>query len=459
MSGSHPVSEQTTRAKGVVVRKRFETDEFPVPAVVFNFESSRTYPITVRLVDRVPETVEVEDLGFHPEYGSEFWTVDDEQLTFERELAPGEEYTTVYGVRAAIVENSEAFMTDPTLETVKIPSGDETGGEPIESAVPGDTNVVRDALGGAEVSIPGLDDQGGDGNGDDAEETELDLGIGSAPDADSADADRTDEGDDSREQHGSSGAEETAEPDSVLTPEVAPSSPGDSTDGEDNPAEPAGADRAESLAGKLAAEIERGAVPDDELDRLRDALATEPRDGESNDEKDDPADPSRVVTAKLEQLQTDIADLRAYTGALEAFLEENGTGEELIADLETTQERLDALDEQLDTTEATIEAVREEVTVVDDGLDDLEDSVGSLESQLETKAPAEKVDTLEQTIEQLDETIEQKARTDRLEALEQTVAELDEGLDRAADAEELADVHERLEELEEFREQIVNTFG
>ena len=161
MSDSQTVEEQTTSVDGVTVTKRFETDDFPVPAVAFEFESTRETPVTVRVIDTVPETVDVGDLGFHPEYGSEFWTIDDDQITFERRLAPGEEYTTVYGVRATNADSGETFMTEPTVKMVSSPDedseaaeaseADDGGGTPIESSVPGETNVVRDALGGDRI--------------------------------------------------------------------------------------------------------------------------------------------------------------------------------------------------------------------------------------------------------------------------------------------------------------------
>lgn len=67
MSDSQAVEEQTTTVDGVTVTKRFETDEFPVPAIAFEFESTRETPVTLRVIDTVPEPVDVGDLGFHPE--------------------------------------------------------------------------------------------------------------------------------------------------------------------------------------------------------------------------------------------------------------------------------------------------------------------------------------------------------------------------------------------------------
>jgi hypothetical protein len=95
MSDSQQYEKVSVSSDGVTVDKRFEEDEFPVPAIAFELQSARSQTVTVTLVDRVPEGVAVEDLGFHPEYGSEYWTIDEDQITFERELEAGTEYTTV----------------------------------------------------------------------------------------------------------------------------------------------------------------------------------------------------------------------------------------------------------------------------------------------------------------------------------------------------------------------------
>ncbi len=45
---------------------------------------------------------------------------------------------------------------------------------------------------------------------------------------------------------------------------------------------------------------------------------------------EDDSDTGGVNDARIQRIQSDVADLRAYTDALEEFLEENGTGEDMI---------------------------------------------------------------------------------------------------------------------------------
>ena len=56
MSESEQYEMVTVASDGVTVDKRFEEDEFPVPAIAFEIQSSRSETVTVTLVDRCPRT-------------------------------------------------------------------------------------------------------------------------------------------------------------------------------------------------------------------------------------------------------------------------------------------------------------------------------------------------------------------------------------------------------------------
>ena len=116
----------TVRQSGIEVGKSYEADRFPVPAISLTIRSEREDPVTVRLADRVSEDVSMDDVGFHPEYGSEFWSVDGHTLVFERELAPGEEIETVYGLRGPEADEPERFLGEPTME---VRAGDDSGSD------------------------------------------------------------------------------------------------------------------------------------------------------------------------------------------------------------------------------------------------------------------------------------------------------------------------------------------
>jgi methyl-accepting chemotaxis protein len=318
MSGSEQFEHVRKTSHGVTVDKRFEEDEFPVPAIAFEIESARSETVTLELVDEVPPGVAVEDLGFHPEYGSEYWEITEDTITFEREIEPNSEYTTVYGIRATGTDNVEQFLTEPTLERVDPPLEesddvvvDETG-----------TDAVRDVIAGESDTVPGLEeDEGG----------EADEEIGTLNLADPNDEE-------------SSQAVEAG-----------------AADDEDKTVE------ADTLVGALAAELRNGNVDPDDVKLLREAFDVV--DG-----------PSSSVDARIKRLQTEVSDLLAYMDALEEFLDEEGTAQQLIEEFRTELEGVTS-----DLSEVS-NLAREHETVlseVESTMDTVEASMASLEAELE----------------------------------------------------------------------------
>ncbi len=161
------------------------------------------------------------------------------------------------------------------------------------------------------------------------------------------------------------------------------------------------------LAAALAAEVRAGEVADEDLDTLRDALGAADDDSEEN--------VPGHVEAKLDKLQADVDEVVAYTGALESFLDDAGTADDLLA-------------------------MREEFDDLLDSLDDVEGSVAGMEDRLDEVAAA--TDSLEGSVEEL--------RAD--------LAELEDGLgenldDRVTDLEdELDEMDEDIQTLENLRQ-------
>ncbi len=333
MSDSQAYEEVEVTADGISVTKRFEEDEFPVPAIAFEFVSGREEAVRVQLSDRVPEDISVEDLGFHPEYGSEYWEVDDDRIRFEREIGAGEEYTTVYGIRATGAEDVAQFLSEPSIESIDPP---QSGVD--DEVIPDNDDVVRDAIAG-EREIPGLDH-------DEEDIATLDL------------TDPTDPG-------GDSGATESG--------------------GEGMP---------EGIVAAMAEEIRSESVETEDIRLLGRAI-----DHVVEDEEDGSTD------ARIEKLQSDVADLRAYTDALEEFLDEEGTAEQVIGDFEA---QLDEFDDRLGDIESTTGSVED----VESRMDDLESTVANLEESLEE---------VRSIAEESDDEVQ-----DRLEGMESDLSELQE---------------------------------
>jgi len=405
MSETEEYDSVRVSADGVRVLKRFTADQFPVPAIAFEISSGRTEAVTLRLSDQVPQGVAVDDLGFHPDYGSEYWSIEEDRVTFERELKPDSSYTTVYGIRSA--DDVEQFLTDPTIESVTppLPTADSEGDVVLES----DDALVKDAISGD--IAPGDADEEEPPEEPDGPPT-LDLG---RPDP----AGRDDGGDETGA--GDASADRPAGP------------PADSATSAADPATD------ESVVARLATELRNGTVSQADVDLLREVLV-EQHDG------------SGSTTARLDQLQQDVAELRAYTGALEEFLDENGTGAELIDSFET---QLNEFGTRLDHLET------EFVVEVRGRIDDIEEQLDQLES--DTAETFDRIDDLEaQTSEIAAHADDADARTTEL------VRRLDnrDGVDDAEPIDDREEILERLDAIEselsaiqEWREQLISTLG
>ncbi|GGN88111.1 MULTISPECIES: hypothetical protein [Haloarcula] len=366
MSDSQAYKEVTVASDGVTVTKRFEADEFPVPAIAFNVRSRRSEPVTLRLVDTVPEDVAVEDLGFHPEYGSEYWDINDDRIAFEKEIEPDADYTTVYGIRATGTDDVEKFLTEPEIETVDPPLDDDA------DIVGSGDDAVKDVIAGDSDSVPGLED-----DADDDIET-LDLKDPNSPGGEGGDT-----ADDAEQVDVETG----------------------------------------NVIAAMANEIRQNNVSAEDVKLLKRAL-----DAVSEDDDDDAGG---VNEARIKRIQSDISDLRAYTDALEEFLEENGTGDEMIEDF---SERLDAFETELAT---------------------FEDDIRSAKSAAETAT--EEVQVVEETVDSMDEELDEMES--HLGDLEAEIDDVREELGDGEIDERLSDLEGEIEDLKEWREQLSSVIG
>jgi predicted nucleic acid-binding Zn-ribbon protein len=420
MSDSQAYEEVRISSDGVTVTKRFEEDEFPVPAIAFEFVSDRDESVTVTLSDEVPDSVAVEDLGFHPEYGSEFWTIDEDEISFEREFDANTEYTTVYGIRATGADDVEKFLTEPVIEIVDppLPESEKEEEEDEETADYGagsddivpesDDDIVKDVISG-EGEVPGLEDE------DDATDEEIEtLDLKDPNDPDDAGTTVT------ADSGGGSDAETEEGSDSVDV----------DTD---------------SVVSAMAEEIRQNNVPVDDLklvQRAIDKLAD--RDGASSGDG--------AHDARVDKLQSDIADLRAYTDALEEFLEEEGTGDQLIRDFESQLDEFDRslerIQSELSETTDTVSEVRGEMDEVTSEVETVTDEVGSMSEEVDSVS--EEIDDVESSVSELESS---------LEALESSVNELEEEVTDGDVGGRLEDIEEELDDLREWQDQIKSTFG
>jgi predicted nucleic acid-binding Zn-ribbon protein len=445
MSDSQAYEEVTAISDGVTVVKRFEEDEFPVPAIAFEFDSDRDEEVTVRLVDVVPDGVAVEDLGFHPEYGSEYWTIDEDRITFERDLSAGAEYTTVYGIRATGTDDVEQFLTQPELDDVDPPLPDSETEPPAEAAagdggdevIPeSDDDVVRDVISGEAEDVPGLEN---DEEPTDEEVETLDLKDPNEAEA-AAGAPETSEGPEEAEE-----AEETESNDGTEEEEAEEAAAGDGEVDVDL--------EGSTLVTALAEEIRQNNVSAEDVKLLRQAFEIAGQEGGS-------------VVARIQRLQSDVSDLRAYTDALEEFLDDSGTAQQVIqgfeSDINAVEGRLEDMQTELQGNSQEIETVAEDVDSIQEEVQSVGEDVASFESEIdhlegEVDDVTDDISSVRNEVNGVDSNVE-----DLQDSIDELESELEEirGMVSEEDVEGRVDeVEQELEDLQDWQNQIKSTFG
>jgi len=413
MSDSQAYEEITVVSDGVTVTKRYEADEFPVPAIAFNFASDRTEPVTVVLTDVVPDDVAVEDLGFHPEYGSEYWTIDDDQISFEKEIEPGSEYTTVYGIRATGTDNVEQFLTEPTIDSVDPPLEDDEG-----ELVGEGSDAVKDVISGDADSVPGLDEA------DDEEIETLDLkdpnneGAAAQQRAERAASEQSaSDGDDDGATSQEASANDAAQSESVEL-------------------------SGDSLVSAMANELRNNEVTKEDVKILRKAFdLASGSDGSGG-----------AVTARIDKLQKDVNEVVAYTDALEQFLDENGTGDEMI---EEFQSEIDSFRSEVESFESDLESVKSTTSENDEEIDGLAADVENVEGTV--GEVEETVDAVESTVGDVESEM-----SDLESQLADVQGDLEEIKDQMSDTDvesQIEEIDDEIEELKEWREQLSSVIG
>lgn len=436
------------REEGVEVTKSHETDRFPVPAIVFAIRSEREERVEVRLADRVPEGVSMDDVGFHPEYGSEFWSVEGRTLVFERELEGETETETVYGLRGPDAEVADRFLADPTIE---VWTGGESGSSFVEdindqltrsATFAGGENGERDgATTGEAVESPGVF-AGGERSED--ERTDATVEDGEIGEDDADDGDRSEGGE--RGGSGTTVVEDTMDENTSTDTETHETSTDDET-------------TTGTVAMRLARELRAGRVDADDRETLRDALG-----------------PRESVGARIDHLRSQVNDVAAYADALEAFLDENGSGRTLIRQ---QADRLDALREDVEASTERASANRADIDAIENDVEGIESEVETIESDVDAFQTAvsdldEEIERIDERFASIDERLEgveghQETIDERLDALEAShesdVADLREEIDARID-ERLTDVErstesieEDVESLEAWRTQLVGALG
>ncbi|MFB6353611.1 MAG: hypothetical protein ABEJ92_05950 [Halobacteriales archaeon] len=481
----------TVSAEGITVRKTVDTEQFQTLAVVVELASERDDVARVQLVDPIPSDVPMDDVGFHPNYGSEHWSVEDGTVAFERDFEPGETYTTVYGLRDYPEDETDALLVEPEVGLV------ETGPESLEDVVDEErSEVVRDFVAG-EADLPGLEEELADAAeagaaAAEAAETVADA-AGGEPEAEPEPA-AADEAEPATPDAGT----EPERPEEPAGPEEAPASAGASASGEAEPAgseaagepEPADAGSAEPAGEPEAPEAEEpaGAPAEGEggepsvpvTGGVVRVLVKELREGDVDPDdrrmlRDELLGTEGTTEARIGHLQQRVSDLEAYADALEEFIDEEGTAEAILAEL---RDDVAGLGREVRAVEDRLDEAFEELGGLDDRLDAVDDDVDAVESRQDLLE--EDVETVEDEVAAVDGRVDDLgARIDRVatdvDEVEGQVRQLDDQMDEVdGDVAEVRDelaalrrdlrtdiqaLEDDLADFEAFRERLSSVFG
>lgn len=449
---------------GVVVRKRFEADTFAVPTITFEIRSERDEPVELRLIDSIPSDFPMDGVGFHPDFGSEYWTAyQNNRVVFERQLEPAAEVKTVYGIRISDPSEGIDFLESPdvTVTTEDQPAVDTTGdlGESLDDTNVSDlvgaetSNLIREFIRGERSILPGIDfnaqpDDESDEHPIDAidlDEDELEGLTADIEEADSPsdeelathppdsteDADHIDEDvipifEEPDDELIVDPAESTADSidDSSGNTDGEPESTTATITGEDtameqseqhDPTADTPDDRTNQIAAALAAEIESGTVDDATVTTIARAIGR--------------GVPTSVQT-QLQHLQARVGELEAYSDAFARFLDEEGTGQQIVetmrADIEEIRTDVRHLDETLTSTEGRVEVTEERVATLAGDVESVEGSLESVAGKLDALADrhAEDLDRLEATLDDLETDVADEI-DDVTDDLDEVASELD----------------------------------
>lgn len=392
----------TVSTDGVTVHQLLTEEEFGVPAVVLKLVSNRDRPTTVRLS---VTDLQVDRIGFHPEFEDDAWSVTDDRLVFERELDPNAELMTLFAV-----EDDDVDVLETAIESLDI-----EGVEPVEAAPEAATEIPADGDGTDDAGSDPIGDvtldEGIDDELDIDEETPVETAEPIDADADDPDETLIDLEDDGAGLEDPAGAETTlgtpaddedvafeamGSDDSDPLEDAKPANSAATEDDEHTMNEPASEPTAGTLDGAST-----DALVDELLERIQNEglTASERRRLEAAGIGDDDGQ-SEVHEAQIAHLQSRVSDIETFTESIEELFEHHGPPvdvyddfddrlaglerefDDLRGEVESALEQVDGVEPRLEAVEATMDDVDGELSTVREDLEDVEAGQEEMEADL-----------------------------------------------------------------------------
>lgn len=448
---------------GITLTKTLEVEEFVIPAVVYEFDSDRDREVQARIVQELPAFISPELLKFHGEYGSQQWVLNEHEAIFEAEIPPDETILTVLGmtvddndpllaifdadVELSVSSPREAVQDSPardeaqaradaeertserradsswfmweeasipqSIETVFGPTSEQADStqqftRSASSSPDSDSSPEPAALRANADGAPGRanpTDSPPETGVDDGSAVGIDAGAdgGSDAGAESGPAAGPDGGSDAETEAGT--AAETLESDRTGLGEDSP----DRSSGSESVDPPTSGARSAQLGNSLRdllTAVSEGEVTEEELRTLRGIFSDESPDRER-------------MEARIRHLQTQMADLQAYTDALEEFLAENGSANRILTRFEN---RTAELSEEVTRLDATVEGNEDDIRALHEEVTHLTEEVESFRTVHEDVRTG--LDDLQDTVADIDRRVPDEDLEDRFATLENELAEI-----------------------------------
>lgn len=361
------VESITVNVDHLSVKKQLAPYQNDVVKVTFTINSVRDEPVRLRLTDTLPDGVETDAVGFHPDYEPNAWSVaDGRAVTYETVIDPGEERQTVYGARVESLDRLERFLVEPEIQLVAV-QREADGSVPSQPTETGDSEMSH-----------------GDPNDGMASDDRQTDPSGSNPDDPPArDADRDDSGSEASPSQGDSpnAGAGTEPPGSDGSPQ---SVDGTASEGAETPTVKVDATTETDTAADPAAQT---SVFDALVQELQQREPSEAERATLVEALGRPFSPSEQV--RLNHVQESVDDLMAYRDALKGFIDEHGPADELIDDIQTT---FDAHAAELESLESTLDELSSRLDALerthDNETEELASRLSGLESEMTTDLSA-----------------------------------------------------------------------
>lgn len=355
------MTEKITRTtNGVELTKYSDEEGYYLPAIVYEFTSERSETALVRVVESLPDEIDSTDFGFHKRFGRDDWEWEEDQLVLETEIDGGSEYKAVFAMRNDAPYEVTELVTPPdefTVEPAAPTVATSTGRSTFTRSSSSNHSEETESTA---VSVPMQSETGTDEDREGIPDGKTSIfdDVDGFPPSDSAEAES------------------------------------DSDDAE------------QSVVEQLITELEENSVGEDRLEYLQQMLLPE-------------ADTTQSVDVRIRQLQNDMADFRAYTNAMEQFIDEHGSAEDVVSQFES----------RLDSFETTLDSVDSSVADHDTDIAAIREERGKMESELESitrdlSALEEDVSELSSELDSLNDQFPEFEIQDRIEEVEAEIAEV-----------------------------------